>query len=214
MTINPDNIKKESEALILKAGGEICSWLPIIELEEIKPRSARDIANRALVLHAFVNASFGAPLSVLKAWLEKNNLANELSPLERKLIYFSEFLNEEQINQFRWNIEFLWVAAWCGQFFNEFSPTQPVSEELAGFFPSIKDDEAAESFYSKFKLRQPEDLYKSLDHLYRAHWFTKNCQLTGTSSGNFNGGVVQCRRMFIEWVLNHESEWDHMELNT
>ena len=152
MNIDPDNIKKESEALILKAGEEICSWLPIIGLEEVKPRLPRNIANRALILSALVNASFGAPLSLLKTWLERNNLTEDLTSFERNVIYSNESLSKDQINQLRWNIECLWVAAWVGQFINELLPTQFVSDELAGFFPSIIENESTDSFYNKFDL--------------------------------------------------------------
>jgi len=66
----------------------------------------------------------------------------------------------------------------------------------------------------RYSLRSREEIYSKLDLFYRAHWYTRDCQLTGRSSSPFNLGVVQLRRQLLEWVADNESDWDHVELST
>lgn len=59
--IEPSIVKGKSEAAILAASGKICDWLPTIDTEDLADRDAKAVAERALVLNAMVNLSFGAP---------------------------------------------------------------------------------------------------------------------------------------------------------
>jgi hypothetical protein len=84
--IEPAVVKRKSEAAIIAASGKICDWLPTIDTENLTVRDARAVAERALVLNALVNLSFGAPKDFIAGWLLSNGLRAALSPKEQAIL--------------------------------------------------------------------------------------------------------------------------------
>ena len=207
-------IKRESESYITSLGGKVLDTLPTIGLEEISTRDNKAVAQRALVLNVMVNISFNAPLSIANEWLSANDLHAALSEKESSILNGSQPLDEKAKNLLRWDIESLLAAAWVGQLTQYLTPVQPIPDNLATFFPSLKVKFDTDSFYSKFRVRSEEELYPKLDLFYRAHWYARNCHLKGQNSDPFNLGVVQDRRLLLEWVLNRNTEWDNVDLST
>ena len=76
--IDLDAVKRETEAIIRRAGGEICDWLPILD-RDAKPRDLAAVVSRALILNAMLQIYFKAPIAAIKDWITRNGLANDLS---------------------------------------------------------------------------------------------------------------------------------------
>jgi hypothetical protein len=211
---DPLKVKAASESAICAAGGEILETLPHIGLEELDQRSNLSVARRALVLHVLVNMSFGAPPRVGHEWLSCYGLLDAVSRQELSLLQGSAAMDEQHRNQLRWHIESLWAATWAGGLADDLSPTQPVQNSLASLFPSLRTAESPDSFLSRFHLRSLSELHEKLDLFYRAHWYARNCHLTGKDAGPFNLGVVQFRRQLLEWATHANVDWDHVDLST
>lgn len=62
----------------------VCDWLPYIE--ETTPRSRDEIVSRSLVLNAMLQISFGAPIPIIREWMERQKLDEDLSERERSIL--------------------------------------------------------------------------------------------------------------------------------
>ncbi|WP_339526581.1 DUF4272 domain-containing protein [Pseudomonas sp. EA_35y_Pfl2_R111] len=207
-------VKIESETYVLSQGGKTCDWLPSLGLEDISLRDSAKVAARALVLNIFVNIAFSAPIAIARKWLIENDLMDSLTLEERKIIEGEAEPNEETKNQLKWQIECLWAAAWAGGLASDLLPVQEISNSLASWLPSLRNNESASEFYGKFQLRSHDEIYKKLDLFYRSHWHARSSQLEGNDPAPFHPGVVQQRRHFLEWVLHREVSWDDVDLST
>ena len=58
--IDPEAVKRDSEAIIRRTGGEICDWLPFLD-RDAKPREVEAVVRRALILNAMLQIYFKAP---------------------------------------------------------------------------------------------------------------------------------------------------------
>lgn len=212
--LDPKVVKLESESAILADGGKICDWLPFIDPSEHTLRDGKAIAQRGLILSVLVHVSFGAPQKVALDWLEANNLRSALSRREADILTCEQDLTESARIRLRWNVESLWTIAWIGRFFDGLTPLQPISNELAGQFPNLRKCEPDADFYQKFSVRGEDEIFRALDLFYRAHWFARNSHMIGEDSSPFNLGIIQYRRIPLEWALNDAVDWDDVDLST
>ncbi|QYF93624.1 DUF4272 domain-containing protein [Massilia sp. PAMC28688] len=212
--LDPDNVKRSSEVIIRQMGGEVLDHLPTIGTEEISLRPCAEIAERALILHVLVALSFGMPREMGRDWLSKHGLTAQLSREERTTLEGKGPVDEADRNYLRWNIEYLYTSLWAGSLVASLDPVQDIPDTLASTLPDLKTCESPDRFLTQFALRPLPDLYAQLDLFYRAHWYAKNCSLTGRDVGDFHPGVVETRRKMLEWLMNSESDWDNVELST
>ncbi|MNR29725.1 hypothetical protein D3C85_1471310 [compost metagenome] len=143
MRIDTDEIKAASETAVKQKGGQVCDWLPYIE--PTKLRDPDSVIERALILNAMINIYFGAPTAIIKAWIEKHDLADELSGIERDILSRSEseLTEQEKINLY-WYIEALWAFQWATNMVEAMDFTLSVPDTMASMCPSLQDDEGPE----------------------------------------------------------------------
>ena len=206
--------KSRSEAEIRALGGRVNDSLPQIDLAEMYPRGSREVADRAMVLGVLVNLSFGAPLKLVRSWLEEHGLENRLSPEEREIVLASQDPSEAIKNRLRWNIEALWAAVWAGGLVDDLGPATPIGDQLAGLLPDLRTQESPRRFLETFNTRSPATLLSKLDLLYRAHWAARDCRLSVSTDCPFDEGIVHERRRLLEWALNATVDWDDVEMST
>ena len=114
-TLDPNAVKRESEAIIRRAGGEICDWLPVLD-RGAPTRDVGAVVRRALILNAMLQIGFQAPIAVIKDWINRNGLADDLSESEREILEKdNEDLTEQERTNLYWYIEALWAMVWAGQ---------------------------------------------------------------------------------------------------
>jgi len=206
--IDPILVKKESEKIILALGGEVLDTLPWLERTE--PRSQSDAVVRALILNATLQIYFGAPTSVIRDWVARNNLTSHLSNAEQELLtkINSDLTEQERTNLF-WSIEALWALAWAGSLIDDVPIELPVGNNLAGFMPDLQKNEDGTKLESKFRLRSADDVYGKLDLYFRAHWYARNGNLTGKPTGVFDLDRIMERRKALEWLSDRSiHDWD------
>jgi len=212
--LEPLEVKAESERIIKALGGGICDWLPW--LEQSNPRESTEVADRALVLHAMLQISFGAPVHVIASWIKANRLEGSLSRQDRSTLNKQPSeLTEQEMTNISWYIEALWAMVWAGQLIENLSVDQPVGNNLASLLPNLQLNEDAGSFRRRFALRPFEQVYRMLDLYFRAHWYARDGDLNGYSTEPFNLDVIMERRRALEWISDRTiSDWEDTPQDT
>jgi hypothetical protein len=90
----------------------------------------------------------------------------------------------------------------------------PVGDNLASLCPDLRYDQDGAKFVERMKLRPHEDIFRMLDLYYRAHWWTRNAQLTGQKTGALSIDIIMERRKALEWVLDGTENWDSVNMST
>lgn len=207
-------VKARSERLIRSLGGKTLDWLPW--LDRTKPRPSAEVAGRALAMHALLGIYFKAPIPVIAAWIQDNGLEGVLSRRERALLVKSEGdLTEQDRIDLYWYIEALWAFAWAGQLIPDLPINRPVADNLASLLPQIEKGERGDVFKATFSLRSFPDVFQMLDTYFRAHWYARDGQLNGYSTGVFNLDIIMERRKALEWIADRTIEdWDETPQST
>ena len=213
LTIDPEIVKKESEEIIKNYGGEICDWLPWIDRIGIRP--IEEIIGRALVMNALINIHFEAPTSIIKEWLESNELTNYLTAEEMVLLNKNNNeLTEQEINNLYWHIEALWSLLWATSIIDEMPFDRPIEDFMASLCPSLEKNEGTEKFTEKMKLRSIDEIFRKLDLYYRLHWWTKDANLNKNETGEVSLDIIMERRHALEWILHPKQNWEDISLDT
>ncbi|MCE3044186.1 DUF4272 domain-containing protein [Legionella sp. 16cNR16C] len=209
MSINFQEVKKTSEDTILKAGGEILPWLPIIDWTE--PRIESEIVDRALVVNAIYQVFLGAPKDYILQWLSQNKLLSSLTSYEHSILDSSKSLTEEEQTYLYWLLESLWTIAWATQLVQELPFNQSVGDELASLSPNLQVEKDGRKYKASMKLRNAEELYSMRDLYYRLHWWA-NQNIVKNQPSVIEYPIIFERRKTLEWIMDRNSDWDSLDL--
>ena len=211
--IDVAQVRRQSEQIVLQAGGRVCDWLPF--LDRPQSRSQDELIGRALVINALINIAFEAPISAINNWIDTHGLNAYLTPDERSLLQKqSADLSEQEITNLEWSIEALWALMWAGSLISDLAIDSPVSDDMVTLVPNLQENETGAKFLDKMRLRPYEELYQMLDLYYRVHWYTEDGRINGYPTGDISSDIVMERRKALEWLMNDASDWDNMSLNT
>ncbi|MGV3620475.1 MAG: DUF4272 domain-containing protein [Archangium sp.] len=212
MTIDALAVKKESERIVLEAGGQICDWLPVLDVDVRKLRSVDEVRDRALVMNALINLAFQAPVHIIAGWIRENGVEHALTEHERVLLTKTQ-LGEQDLINFHWYLESLWSLMWAGGLIDRMDFTEGVPDSMASLCPNLQRGEDGSKF-AGFKLRPYEEIFRELDLHYRLHWYARNGLLTKTPTPPVEHSVILERRKALEWVLDPSHAWDDVRLDT
>jgi hypothetical protein len=183
------------------------------EIEDI-PKTATEIAKRALVLSAVITTAYGAPSSQVMDWLEQEGLINELTPEERKFVS-GEGTEKDRIN-FSWKVEALTPLLWAIQKIDHFpSFTDQVDTSLlkqAVVFPPAP----TKQFIESSKLRDESEISEVYETVYQAHWQVRDAQINGKEiPDSLLSGVVMERHYGFNWLIGYCGQaWDEITTDT
>jgi hypothetical protein len=211
--INPEKIKNKNTKLLKKWGIDVIEHLPWVEVNKL--RSAKEIAERCIVLSALFQLHLGAPKEFIKNYLIKNDIINSLSPKEHKLLEanYADLKEQDQIN-LHWSIEAIWALTWVGKKHKNLSFNTSVEDNLAEMLPNFEQSESPKKFITSFKILKHKDIFNELDQFYRAHWFAMKNNLSGQESPLVNLSIIMERRKSLEWVSDASTSWDEISLDT
>jgi hypothetical protein len=214
MEIDPQIIKAESEARIQALGGKVCDWLPWIDRTVL--RTASEVCNRTLAMHAMLQLAFNAPKDAIRGWLEDNELLGSLSIRETQILSsIEEDLDAQTETNLYWYIEAIWALVWVGSFIPRIDITRPVGNDLASYLPNLQANEGAADFRTSFRRRPFAEIFKELDFYYRAHWYARDGQLNGYATQPFEIDIIMERRKALEWVCDVSTQdWDETQDST
>jgi len=180
-----------------------------------QPRSAFEIARRALVLHCVIAASHGVSKDDISQWLKTEGLYDELSPWERKFIEAAENTKRDII-QATWRVEaqvaLLWSIKKIDLLDNlgEQCNTRPLVDAMPDLFSSTG------AFIESASLRDQEEIEEEYERIYDIHWKVRNAERTGVSTEiKYNSGVVQERHYAMNWITGYCGQaWDEITTDT
>ena len=211
--IDSEAVRAASRAEIERLGGRTIAWLPLTEIGPT--RDADALAGRILVLNALSNLAREAPVEAIRDYVAGDGLRPALTPRERdQLAKRTEDLTPQELINASWYDEAIYALAWAGGLMPSLPPDAGYARELLDVLPNVEHGESGRELRSRVRLRPYAELYAMRDLYYRAHWFTRNCELTGADAGAFHGGVVMERRKALEWLLDPATDWDDVELHT
>ncbi|AMR26715.1 hypothetical protein A0257_06070 [Hymenobacter psoromatis] len=205
-------IKADNEALIKQKGYRVNDWLPILEVSEL--RTISEIKGRMSVMNALLNIAFGAPIPIIKKWVETNNLGNHLSNTEKEILKKSNAkLTALEVNSLNWYLEALWGFMWLTEMIDTLSPEEYVGDNMASLLPNLKNGENNKKLEILSVTRPVIGVYKTLDYYYRLHWYCVDERLNGRQA-KLDEGLIYQRRKSLEWACNKTNSWDEVEMGT
>ncbi|MCY1536742.1 hypothetical protein D9M68_722120 [compost metagenome] len=89
---------------------------------------------------------------------------------------------------------------WCG-------------DEMATLLPNLEEGETNQKIEALSALRTETELYTMLDYYYRLHWYCVDERIK-ENEALANEGLVYERRKALEWLMNKDVNWDHVEMGT
>jgi hypothetical protein len=211
-------LKKKSEALVVKLGGQTIAYLPLLEKPKI--RTKEQIVGRALVMNVLIGVAFDFPPEEASKWIKENKLTKYLSKEEKKLLKTpAAKISRETKNEYSWYIESLWPLCWALKFSDELDTASPVADDMVYMFPNVIEHESTAKFVKKASLQPESKITEKVDFFYRAHWFAKQVgrapkKYPEKIRKNFDPDVIYERRRGLEWVYNKTLNWDEISLDT
>ncbi len=210
--VEPARVKEQSESVILRANGKICAWLPVLNLTRARDRNA--LVGRALTMNALLNIHFGAPVAVIRDWIDRNGLRPHLSAGEVALITKPDraVTEQERINLY-WYIEGVWALMWAGGLIADLPFDQPAADTMASLVPNLQQNENGAKFEA-MRLRPYPSLFAMLDLYYRLHWYARDGQINRYSTAPVTANTIWERRKALEWLMDNQTDWDNIDLGT
>jgi hypothetical protein len=205
-------VKLENEVSISRKGYRINSWLPILESSTLRP--TEQITGRMAVMNALLNIAFGAPVHIIKNWIETNGLISHLSSHETAILQKQNSqLTAQDTHSLEWYLEALWSFMWLTEMIDELAPEKYVGDNMASLLPNLQNGENNEKLEHLKSTRSTTEAYKMLDLYYRLHWYCVDERLNGRKA-KLDEGVIYQRRKSLEWAFDSDADWDNVEMGT
>ncbi len=204
-----EDLKSENTKYLASLGIEIPDHLPVVEdLDQVTPRSAKDIASRLSAIAYVIGLGFGADSKELSNYLAEYNLMPFVSGYEKRLLESDSIQEQDEINM-TWLSEAAQSLAWCLGLVG-LDHFKHCDDDLAEKIP-FKVDPG--EFITNSSLRPVAEIQQQVDLLYRLHWYAKNCRLTGIEC-ELSESIISERRKAIDWAYGVEEDWDEVPADT
>jgi hypothetical protein len=212
--VDPEKVKRESEEVILHAGGDINESLPLIE-DNLKLRHGHEIADRALVVNALFQVHLGVPTDTIGRWLNTNNVSELLTAKENSILEKATgALTDQEMTDFYWYKEALWALLWVGSIVEAIPFDSPAGGHVVPELPNLAGNEPGSRLIESMHIRHFHEVFSALDLYYRLHWYARDGRLNDYSTGNVDMDIIMERRRALEWVMHPEVDWDKVDLST
>lgn len=134
-----ETIKSNSEEVVKGLGGEICDWLPVYEVTEMRSRD--EIVERALIMNAMINIAFNAPIELISDYMKANNLTTSLSSVEKEILgQTQESIDEQDKINLHWYLESLWALLWVMGKIDKLEIPYPIPDDMIEHCPKLHEN--------------------------------------------------------------------------
>ena len=205
--------KAKNIAAVKELGLPFTEHLPVVEDEtSIKPRSAKEIAERALAL-AIVAVKGEANDQQLVQELIARYTARELfTPAELAFIT-NRSPTQQQLTDFTWQYECLHVLLWALGHIEKLQPPNQICNVPAEV--AIIRDLGRQKLSSTARPRPPSEILDQADYYYRLHWAAVELRIHGKSSDKADEGIIRERHKALNWLVRYmDQEWDDVTTDT
>ena len=192
---------------------------PVLGVAETMPRSAAEVAQRALALFlvALRAESVAAKdeISVEELQTLRPISFQGLSPAETAFLH-TDTPDELLVVSFSWRYEALYLLMWALQLFEDLPFPSEICDVPKLAKTMFSQDE--QLFASQVSLRPTAELLDALDLHYRLHWFAVETRVNKKlEQHTIEEGVVQERHYALNWLLKFQlvhAAWDEIDTPT
>lgn len=213
MKLNFYKFKEQSEEKLKSYGVKINLNLPVIDYQGV--RNSDEIIKRITIMAGMVYIAHQAPPSIIKGWIEEQDLFQFVTKFEKGILEKSEIeVTPTEIMRLKWYVESLWALVWVLGINNNFLINEPVGDNLIQMVPDVKKKQNSSTIKAQTLMRNDKEIYEQVDLYYRLHWYVVDARLKGIKQNKFNEGTIMERRKAFEWVVTPCEEWDEIDLST
>jgi Domain of unknown function (DUF4272) len=173
------------------------------------PRSARQIAIRAVILQGVVALASDVDPEPIIEWFHGQRIWASVTPKERAFL-ISKSVTHEQRNQFGWHQEAEWTLLWViGKVESLGLPTSGCDTRrlVDEIIPPLGSD--IDDFVASAIVREPGVLLAEDDRTYNLWCFAQKARRNGELPADLNWSVLYERRFAFEW-LDGMQDWDEV----
>jgi hypothetical protein len=206
--------KAKSIAYLKHCQIPVFEHLPCIESEEETTlRTKEEIVERAIALCYIGIRSEDPKNEALKAYEEKYNVLNLLTPDELAFVN-AEIPTDQQIADANWRYESLHVLLWSLGLIGKLGFPGGICnlQEVV----AIILENSKEELLEKSTLRSKDHILGQADLIYRIHWAVRNAIVNGVEPPkDVNRSVMYERHYALNWLINYmDEDWDHISTDT
>lgn len=179
-----------------------------------KLRSAREVAERCVVLMGVIAAGYQQPRSGINTWLQTEKVWHAVSPQEASFLEAENPARQQLVNA-TWRAEALHALLWALGRMELCQPSECCDLDiLRQSMPDLYAD--ASGFISSAKLRSEEMIRRVLGAIYHIHWAVRDAQINSRSiPSGYNAGAVRERHYAYNWLTGYcGQEWDDVLTDT
>jgi hypothetical protein len=207
------NRKEKYTKLVASFNVPVSESLPVIEdSKSIKPRSAEEIAKRAIAVAVAAVKGEGMPhdevMGIVKEW----GITSYFSPEELQFINKQNVTEQERL-KFAWRYEGLDVLLWALGYKKDL----PAPNQIC----NVKDDvgiivnNKGILLTNNSKVRSINEMLDMADYYYRLHWAAIELRLNGKSSEAIDEEIIMERHYALNWLIRYMGqEWDDISTDT
>jgi hypothetical protein len=119
--------------------------------------------------------------------------------------------NDELIKQ----IEGVWALAWVLSIVSVLDFMRHCDDTFYKLMPNLTILESSKGFRGKTRLREFHEVIQCCDFAYRLHWAARDAHLRHTPlASRLNYDLVYERRRALEWVIDPDTPWKDISLDT
>jgi hypothetical protein len=187
--------------------------LPVIEdSESIKPRSSKEIADRAIAVAVAAvkgeGMEYDEVIGIVKEW----GIMSYFSPDESQFINKRNVTDQERI-KFAWRYEGLDVLLWALGYKSELPKPNQICDVKNDI--SIIINNKGNLLSKNSKLRSSKEILDMADYYYRLHWSAIELRLNRKSSESINEEIIMERHYALNWLIRYMGqEWDDISTDT
>lgn len=223
--------ERSFRALAEKAVPVYAGPLVVADDLEANLQTARDVAQRLLVLWAVELRAEGVPQAEVLGIIDNQQLWPAVSPAERKFLADQQ-PDPDQCQRLVWRLESIWVLLWALGYAEGLDWPSHMCDvpRLAKMVMAFEGDS---EFIAAARLRSTAEILDAQDLIMRIHWAIRDAYLhhgslipDGLDWSAQGGlvpvqsspavGVVQQRHYAFNWVANvmNSPDWDNVDTST
>ncbi len=199
--------------LVEALGGPINNSLPVTEdSNSIKPRTAEEIAKRAIAVALAAVKGEGMPHEEVTRIVEEWGANSYFSPEEAKFINNPKASESERI-KFSWRYEGLDVLLWALGYKSDLPKPDEICDVKTDVEIVVKNRNM--QLAKNSKLRSMSEIMDMADYYYRLNWAAVELRLHGKENKKINEEIIMERHYALNWLIRYMGQkWDDISTDT
>ena len=184
------------------------------EIPDDTPRTADEIARRAIALLCVIACACGDAKDQVTAWLKCESLWDELSPKEASFLDGRH--SEQDRKNMTWRVEAAVPLLWAIQKIDTMPPLATQCETAPLVKVMVFPPAPTKDFVRTARLRPADEISDEYERVYESHWRVRDAQIHGKPlPEDVDPGVVAERHHGFNWLIGYMGQaWDDISTDT